>query len=118
MKARLLLLLALIASLCLTLASCLIPTPPNTDDDPPKIEGDNFVWQDGSVLTVIAGTSYDKTRTNELFTSVTALQSAIVYTATTESEEAGHELVVGKCDRSISRLAYTELAKIEVGEYE
>ncbi len=118
MKARFLLLLALVASLCLTLASCLISPPPNGDNTNLAPENDNFVWQDGSVLTVIAGTSYDRERTNDLFSSVAALQTAIVYTATTEAEEEGHELVVGKCDRSISRLAYTELAKIEVGEHE
>ena len=117
MKRRSLAFLILLISLCLTLASCLIVTPP--DDGPQQgPSGDDFIWQDGSVITLIPGESADRTRVNDLYSAISSLESAIVYTATTEAEEDGHELVIGKCDRSISRLAYTELAKITVGEHE
>ncbi len=108
-------LLLICAATVLSLGSCLITTPGGDGPDAPT--GD-YIWTDGSAVTVVAAEEDDAANAKALHTAITQLNSPYTTYASSAAAKDDHEVVFGKCDRLVSQKAYEELAKISVGENE
>ncbi|MBQ8321178.1 MAG: hypothetical protein IJX92_02285 [Clostridia bacterium] len=106
------------------LASC-APSD-ESGDGGENISGD-YIYKSGSSLNVVCS-QYELDRadtkvkynsiTNQLFSSIGGNSAISVKKTADTSVIAEHELVIGVSEREISKIAYEQLAKISLDEYE
>ncbi len=122
MKRKIFSLFLLIALILSVMAACTDDKTDGTDGEP-QVVGNNYIFKEGSELTLVSSSTEISGEKKEaygdlVYTLGVALDSSksdiTVNRAPDTATRAKREIIVGRCDREVSRQAYRELEALNL----